>query len=63
MPLGSMMLAIFIGYVWKTDTIMDECEASGHKAWGHGFFKFCYKITTPIGMLIVLYGQITSFFG
>lgn len=63
MPLGSMMLAIFIGYVWKTDTIMEECEASGHKAWGHGFFKFCYKITTPIGMLIVLYGQITSFFG
>ena len=62
MPIGAMIMAFAIGWIWKMDFVVEECEASGHKFWGKGFFNICYKFITPIGMLIVLYGQITSFF-
>ena len=63
MPLGALMMSILIGWKWKTDLVMEECMESGHKPWGRGFFDICFKFITPIGMLFVLYGQITSFFG
>mgnify|MGYP004603329151 FL=1 len=62
MPLGAMIMTFGIGWIWKLDMIVEECEASGHKFWGHTFFDICYKFITPIGMAFVLYGQITSFF-
>ena len=43
--------------------VVEECEQSGHKFWGKGFFNICYKFITPIGMAFVLYAQITSYFG
>ena len=63
MPIGAMIMAFAIGWIWKMDFVVEECEASGCKFWGKAFFNICYKFITPIGMLIVLYGQITSFFG
>ena len=62
MPLGAMIMAFGIGWIWKIDMVVEECEASGHKFWGKTFFDICYKFITPIGMAFVLYGQITSFF-
>ena len=62
MPLGAMIMTFGIGWIWKLDMIVEECESSGHKFWGHTFFDICYKFITPIGMAFVLYGQITSFF-
>ncbi len=63
MPLGALMMSLLIGWVWKTDTVMEECEQSGHKAWGRGFFDICFRFITPLGMLVVLYGQLSDFFG
>ena len=63
MPVGSMIMAFAIGWIWKMDFVVEECEASGHKFWGKAFFNICYKFITPIGMLFVLYGQLTDFFG
>ena len=63
MPVGAMVMAFAIGWIWKLDMIVEECESSGHKFWGRTFFDICYKVITPIGMAFVLYGQITSFFG
>jgi NSS family neurotransmitter:Na+ symporter len=63
MPLGSLIMALCIGWGWGTDMILDECAKCGAKPWGRKFFEICYKVITPIGMLIVLYGQIMSFFG
>ena len=62
MPLGAMIMAFGIGWIWKIDMVVEECESSGHKFWGKTFFDICYKFITPIGMAFVLYGQITSFF-
>lgn len=63
MPLGSLIMALLIGWVWGTDLVLDECAKCGEKPWGRKFFEFCYRFITPLGMLIVLYGQIVSFFG
>ncbi len=62
MPIGAMIMAFAIGWIWKIDFVVEECEASGHKFWGRTFFNICYKFITPIGMLVVLYGQITTYF-
>ena len=62
MPLGAMIMSFGIGWIWKIDTIVEECEISGHKFWGKVFFDICYKFITPIGMAFVLYAQITSYF-
>ena len=63
MPLGAMIMAFAIGWIWKIDMVVEECEASGHKFWGRVFFNICYKFITPIGMAFVLYAQITDYFG
>ncbi len=63
MPLGALVMAFAIGWIWKIDMVVEECEQSGHKFWGKGFFNVCYKIITPIGMAFVLYAQVTGFFG
>ena len=62
MPIGAMIMSFAIGWIWKMDFVIEECEASGHKFWGKAFFNICYKFITPIGMIVVLYGQITSYF-
>ena len=63
MPLGAMVMAFAIGWIWKMDFVVEEAEQCGAKFWGKTFFQICYKFITPIGMLFVLYGQITGFFG
>ena len=63
MPLGSAIMAFAIGWIWKLDMVVKECELEGNKFWGKGFFNICFKVITPIGMLFVIYGQITGFFG
>ncbi len=63
MPLGAMVMAFAIGWIWKIDMVVEECEQAGHKFWGKGFFNICYKFITPIGMAFVLYAQVAGFFG
>ena len=63
MPLGALVMSLLIGWKWKTrDLIVPECEQSGHRFWGYKFFDFCYRFVTPIGMTVVLVGQIIDFF-
>ena len=63
MPLGAMVMAFAIGWIWKMDFVVEEAQQCGNKFWGNVFFKICYKFITPIGMAFVLYAQILSFFG
>ena len=63
MPLGAMVMAFAIGWIWKLDMVIEECEVSGQKFWGKTFFDICYKFITPIGMAFVLYAQVLTFFG
>jgi len=63
MPLGALVMAFAIGWIWKMDCVVEEAEQCGNKFWGKGFFQVCYKFITPIGMAYVLYVQLVSFFG
>ncbi len=48
MPLGALVMALLIGWKWKTkDLIVPECEASGHKFWGYGFFNYLLQVRHP----------------
>ena len=62
MPLGAMLMSLMIGWEIGPDVVKEECEASGHAMGGYGFFKVCVKFITPLIMVLVLYGQIKSFF-
>ena len=62
MPLGALLMSLMIGWEIGPDVVKEECEASGHAMGGYGFFKVCVKFITPLIMVLVLYGQIKSFF-
>ena len=63
MPLGALLMSLMIGWEVGPDMVKDECEQSGHAMGGYGFFKFCIKYITPLCMILILYGQLTDFFG
>ena len=63
MPLGALLMSIMIGWEVGPEMVKEECEQSGHTMGGYGFFKFCVKYITPLCMILILYGQLTDFFG
>ena len=61
MPLGALLMSLLLG--WKLPNLVkDECEESGHKFKGEGYFKFAFRFLIPIIMVVVLYTQIQAFF-
>ena len=64
MPLGGLLMTLMIGWEIGPEVVKDECEATaGHKMSSYPFFKVCCKYITPLCMLLILYGQLKSFFG
>ena len=63
MPLGALVMSFLIGWVYKTKTVVDECELEGRKFWGFKFFDICFKFVVPLGMVLVLVSQLMDFFG
>ena len=63
MPLGALLMSLMIGWEIGPEVVKEECEATpGHKMGSYGFFKICVKVITPLCMLLILYGQLQSFF-
>ena len=63
MPLGALLMSLMIGWEVGPEMVKEECEQSGHPMGSYGFFKFCVKFITPLCMILILYGQLTDFFG
>ena len=63
MPLGAFFLCMFVAYEYGMDRFGEAISLGGHKFRARGFCSFCIHVIAPIGMLMVLYGQLTSFFG
>ena len=71
MPMGALVMSLLIGWSFMPNwnhpdrklMLVEECEAGGQKFTGHVFFELCFKFIVPAVMIIVLYGQLTSFFG
>ena len=63
MPLGALLMSLMIGWEIGPEVVKEECEQQGQKFGAYGFFKICVKVVTPLCMLLILYGQVMSFFG
>lgn len=63
MPLGALFMSIIIGWLLKTVTVKNEVELEGNKMKGYSFWNICFKYIVPIAMVIVLIGQLETFFG
>lgn len=62
MPLGALLMSIMIGWEIGAKPILDEVHLGSGKGID-GFFTACIKVIVPLGMVLVLSGQIASFFG
>ena len=63
MPLGALLMSLMIGWEIGPEVIKGEVEQSGHAMGSYSFFKICVKFITPLCMILILYGQLTDFFG
>ena len=61
MPLGALLMAIMVGWEIKPKTLLDELHINGTDKID-AFFTFCIKFVVPVGMLLILVGQIDTFF-
>ena len=63
MPLGALLMSIWIGWFVGPKLVRDEVDLEGHKMSGglYGFFNFCIKFIVPLAMAFVLYGQVMEF--
>ena len=62
MPLGALLMSLMIGWEIGPEVVKEEAEQQGQKFGAYGFFKVCVKVITPLCMLLILYGQLQSFF-
>ena len=63
MPLGALLMSVWIGWFVGPKLVRDEVEQEGHKISNglYAFFSFCIKFIVPIAMAFVLYGQVMEF--
>ena len=60
MPLGALLMSLMVGYEIKSKTVLDEVR-NGCSAKIDFFYNLCIKLITPIGMILVLLGQLNDF--
>lgn len=61
MPLGALLTSLMIAWEIKPRTLLDEIHTGSAKRID-GFFSFCIRIVVPLAMLLILAGQIDTFF-
>ena len=61
MPLTGLIMAILIG--WIVPHYVDDEIERGSNFKSRGLFDFCIKWLGPIFMALIVYGQVTSFWG
>lgn len=62
MPLGALVMSLMVGWVLKPKSLLGEITAGGSK-WISPFFTFCIRFVCPVGMALILAGQLNDFFG
>lgn len=63
MPLGALLMSILVGYIIGPKVVRDEVCQQGH-TFNKGvylFFIFCIRVAAPLGMLMILVGQVGDF--
>ena len=63
MPIGALLTCMVVGWEIGPAIVKEEVEQMGNKFTMYPYFKFCVRFIAPLGLLMVLWGQLTSFFG
>lgn len=54
MPVGGLLMAVFVGYVWKPESAVPAITNNGQIKFGwFGFWKICMKIVIPILIICI----------
>ena len=61
MPLGALLMSLMVGWEIKPKTLLDEIH-QGASSKIDAFFSICMKFIVPLGMILILVGQIDTFF-
>lgn len=61
MPLGALLMSFMVGWEIKPKTLLDEIHV-GSRVRIDGFFTFCMRFIVPLGMVLILVGQMDTFF-
>ena len=62
MPLGALLMTFMVAYELGAEFVKNEVEQCGNKFTMYKFYRFCIRYVAPLGLLMVLYGQVKSFF-
>ena len=65
MPLGALLMSVVVGWVIGPKRIRDEVCQEGvpFSPALYKFFVFCIRFVAPVGMAMILWGQLSYFFG
>ncbi len=63
MPIVALFTCIFVGYIIKPQTIIDEAQASGEAYKAKGLFKFVIKYFAPICIVLILVSSVLEGMG
>lgn len=61
MPVGAMLMCMFIGYEYTIDKFAEEVEAEGNKFRTRKMFTVCCKFIAIVALIFILYGQLQTF--
>jgi NSS family neurotransmitter:Na+ symporter len=54
LPIGGLMIAIFVGYVWPVNKAVDELRAEGAPFPGASLWAFLIRFVCPIAILLII---------
>ncbi len=65
MPLGALLMSFMVAWEIKPKTLLEEIHVGhpGKNTFVDAFFTFSIRVIVPIGMILILAGQINDFFG
>lgn len=61
MPLGALLMSLMVGWEIKSKVVLDEVRL-GCNTKIDTFFDICVRFITPLGLILVLLGQVDTFF-
>ena len=62
MPLGALLMSLMVGWEIKPKTLLEEIHQGGSTKID-SFFTFCIRFIAPLGMILILLGQLNDFLG
>ena len=63
LPIGGIMTAIFIGWIWNIDEACEEVRIGSDRFKLEGVWRFLIRYFAPISITIVMISNFISFFG